>query len=88
MESFPLESCGLFLLSWFPLDAGMSGVLTGVFTASSCRYGDGLESFSRDTLESFLRGTLEWCRPGYHAGERTISCYGDTRSDLGKRSFS
>ena len=47
MESFPLESCGLFPLEWFhgvPLDAGMSGVLTGVFTASSCRYGDGLES--------------------------------------------
>ena len=43
-ESFPLESCGLFLLSWFPLDAGMSGVLTGVFVASSCRYGGGLES--------------------------------------------
>ena len=62
-HSVPLEWCGLF-----PLDAGMSGVLTGVFTASSCRYGDGLESFSRDilesfsrdTLESFLRGTLEW----------------------------
>ena len=101
LESFPLESFPLesFPLEWFhgvPLDAGMSGVLTGVFTASSCRYGDGLESFPkdtlksfpRDTLESFLRGTLEWCRPGYHAGERTISCYGDTRSDLGKRSFS
>ena len=56
------------------------GVLTGVFTASSCRYGDGL-----DTL---WENNLEWCRPGYHAGERTISCYGDTRSDLGGKGHS
>ena len=35
------------------------GCSTGVFVASSCRYGDGLESFPKDTLKSFPRDTLE-----------------------------
>ena len=86
LEWFPLVSCGLF-----PLDAGMVPWCPfGCWNVKGVRQGCSWPLHVGMVTGWIHYGTnnLEWCRPGYHAGERTISCYGDTRSDLGKRSFS